>query len=134
MRGYVTQSLKYYSHLDVWTRDLKHTPFRDAALRMVPLCYAGTLGPQSAAALGEYIVIDMFADASTGRKTPKDAARQWRRVSLGTADGRGTAGVRARGLDLFVLRGALRRWLDRCHGGMNKGHGRAKYLIQTCAL
>jgi multiple sugar transport system substrate-binding protein len=74
-RGYVTQSLKYYSHLDVWTRDPKHTPFRDAALRMVPLSYAGTPSPQSAAALGEYIVLDMFADVCTGRKTPKEAAR-----------------------------------------------------------
>lgn len=75
MRGYVTQGLKYFSHLPVWTRDPKHTPFRDTLLRMLPNGYAGPLGPASAAAMAEYIVVDMFADAATGRRMAKEAAR-----------------------------------------------------------
>jgi len=74
MRGYVTQSLRYYSHLDVWTRDPKHTPFRDTVLRMLPNGYAGPLGPASAAAMAEYIIVDMFADVCTRGVTPKAAA------------------------------------------------------------
>ncbi len=75
MRGYVTQSLKDYAKLEVWTRDPKHTPYRDNVLWMLPHSYAGSPGPQAAAALAEYVVVDMFQEAITGRKTPKEAAR-----------------------------------------------------------
>lgn len=75
MRGYVTQSLKDYAKLEVWTRDPKHTPFRDVIERTIPHSYAGTPGPQAAAALAEYVVVDMFQEAISGRKTPKEAAK-----------------------------------------------------------
>jgi len=75
MRGYFTQNLRSYSHLEVWTRDPKHTPFRETILRMLPNGYAGPLGPASAAAMAEYVVVDMFASACTGQRTPKEAAR-----------------------------------------------------------
>jgi multiple sugar transport system substrate-binding protein len=75
MRGYVTQSLKDYAKLEVWTRDPKHTPYRDVIARTIPHCYAGTPGPQAAAALAEYVVVDMFQEVVSGRKTPKEAAR-----------------------------------------------------------
>ena len=75
MRGYVTMSLKEYAKLPVWTSDPKHTPFRDVVERTVPHAYPGSPGPQSAAALGEYVVVDMFQEAISGRKTPKEAAK-----------------------------------------------------------
>ena len=41
---------------------------------MLPNSYAGPLGTTSAAAMSEYIIVDMFADACTGRRIPKQAA------------------------------------------------------------
>ncbi|MDR5695928.1 MAG: substrate-binding domain-containing protein [Armatimonadota bacterium] len=76
MLGYVTQSLKYYSHLPVWTQDPKHTPYRETTARMLPNSWKGSPGPKSAAAMAEYIVVDMFADALTGGGTPQGAARR----------------------------------------------------------
>ena len=74
MRGYITQSLKDYAKLPVWTSDPKHTPFRDVVERIVPHSYPGSPGTQAAAALAEYVVVDMFQEAVTGRRTPKEAA------------------------------------------------------------
>ncbi len=45
---------------------------RDAA----PNGYAGPLGPQSAAAMADWIVVDMVAEAATGQRTPEEAARR----------------------------------------------------------
>ncbi len=75
MMGYVTQSLKYYYNLPVWTADPKATPYRETIARSLPNGYAGPLGPASAAVMAEYIVVDMFAEVLTGAKTPKEAAR-----------------------------------------------------------
>lgn len=75
MRGYVTMSLKEYAKLPIWTADPKHTPYRDTVGRMLPHSYAGTPGPQAAAGLAEYVVVDMFQEAISGRKTPKEAAK-----------------------------------------------------------
>ena len=36
--------------------------------------YAGPLGPASAAAMSEYVIVDMFADVCVGGKSPKTAA------------------------------------------------------------
>ncbi|MBV9521299.1 MAG: carbohydrate ABC transporter substrate-binding protein, partial [Alphaproteobacteria bacterium] len=38
--------------------------------------YEGTLGYASAATLGDFIVVDMFGQAATGAKSPKDAAAE----------------------------------------------------------
>jgi len=75
MRGYISHSLRYYDHLPVWTEDPKHTPYRDLYGRLTPNSYAGRPGPESAAAMSEYIVVDMFADACTGRATIQEAMR-----------------------------------------------------------
>src|SRR6202042_3717048 len=36
--------------------------------------YSGALGNASAAVMGDFVVVDMFAEACTGNKSPKDAA------------------------------------------------------------
>jgi multiple sugar transport system substrate-binding protein len=74
MNGYVTPALKQYRDLPVWTRDPKTTPFRDALARMLPNGYAGAPGQQAAAALAEFIVLDMFSDATVNGMSAKDAA------------------------------------------------------------
>jgi multiple sugar transport system substrate-binding protein len=76
MNGYVTPALKQYKELPVWTRDPKTTPFRDAPARMLSNGYAGVPGQQAAAALAEFVVLDMFSDATVNGMAPKDAARR----------------------------------------------------------
>ena len=74
MNGYVTPALKKYQELPVWTKDPKATPFRDGIARMLHNGYAGEPGQQAAAALAEFIVLDMFADATVNGMSAKDAA------------------------------------------------------------
>ena len=74
MNGYVTPALKKYQELPVWTRDPKATPFRDGIARMLHNGYAGQPGQQAAAALAEFIVLDMFADATVNGMSAKEAA------------------------------------------------------------
>jgi multiple sugar transport system substrate-binding protein len=74
--GYVSQSLKGYEANPIWTSDPKITPYRDAAARMIDNGYSGPLGAASAAVMADYIVLDMFAAAASGSKTPKAAAAE----------------------------------------------------------
>lgn len=72
--GYITQALEDYHDLPSWEQDPRVTPYRECAFRLLPNGYAGPLGIRSAAAMSEFIIVDMFADACTGRRTPKQAA------------------------------------------------------------
>jgi multiple sugar transport system substrate-binding protein len=74
--GYVTQPLKAYEKNPIWTEDPKHTPYRDGASIMLDHGHAGPLGFASAAAMADYIVLDMVAEAASGSKTPKEAAER----------------------------------------------------------
>ncbi len=76
MNGYVTPALKAYRDLPVWTRDPKVTPYRDGIARMLYNGYAGPPGPKAAAALSEFVVLDMFADACVRGMSPKAAAKR----------------------------------------------------------
>jgi multiple sugar transport system substrate-binding protein len=72
--GYVTQALKRYYDLPSWKQDHRITPYRECAGRVLPNSYDGPLGKSSAAAMSEYIIVDMFADACAGKRTSKEAA------------------------------------------------------------
>lgn len=72
--GFVTPTLKSYYDLAAWKKDSRITPYRECTGRMLWNGYAGPLGAASAAAMSEYVIVDMFADACTGRKTPRAAA------------------------------------------------------------
>ncbi len=76
MNGYVTPALKAYRNNPVWTKDPKATPFRDGIERMLHNGYAGQPGQQAAAALADFIVLDMFADATVNGMSAKDAAQR----------------------------------------------------------
>jgi multiple sugar transport system substrate-binding protein len=76
MNGYITPALRKYRDLPVWTKDPKATPFRDGIARMLPNSYAGSPGQHAAAALADFVVLDMFADATVNGLTPKDAAKR----------------------------------------------------------
>jgi multiple sugar transport system substrate-binding protein len=72
--GYVAHPLRAYEKNPIWTVDPKHTPYRDVLKNTRPAGFEGKLGYASAAALGDFIVVDMFAEAASGNKSPKDAA------------------------------------------------------------
>jgi multiple sugar transport system substrate-binding protein len=74
--GYVTQPLKAYEANPIWTVDPKHTPYRDAMKVMLPNGYAGEMGYASAAAMADFIMVNMVAEAASGSKTPKEAAER----------------------------------------------------------
>lgn len=73
MLGYVTHPLRAYNNLAVWRSDPKAVPYRDSVARMLPHSYAGNPGPRSARAMAEFVVVDMFAEALTGRRSVRDA-------------------------------------------------------------
>jgi len=74
--GYITQPLTAYESNPIWTSDPKVTPFRDVLKGALDNGYAGTLGAASAAVIGEFVMVDMVAEAATGSRTPKEAAER----------------------------------------------------------
>jgi multiple sugar transport system substrate-binding protein len=74
--GYITQPLRAFENNPIWTVDPKHTPYRDVVKNMTAHGYAGTLGYASAAAMADFIVVNMVAEAASGARTPKEAAER----------------------------------------------------------
>jgi multiple sugar transport system substrate-binding protein len=74
--GYVSHPLRAYESNPVWTSDPQHRFFRDTAKTMRHYGYAGRLGKASAAAVADFVVVDMFAEVCTGAQTPKAAAQR----------------------------------------------------------
>jgi multiple sugar transport system substrate-binding protein len=72
--GYIAPPLPAWNDNPVWTADPKVTPFRDVLKYALDDGYSGALGAASAAVMGDFVVVDMFAEACTGNKSPKDAA------------------------------------------------------------
>ena len=74
--AYCCQSLKAYADNPVWTSNPVHKAYANASNSLRPNGYAGTLGPASAATMADYVVVDMFAEAATGARTPEEAAKR----------------------------------------------------------
>jgi multiple sugar transport system substrate-binding protein len=83
-QGYLTQTLKAYEKNPVWTADPKNTVFREAANRTLPASGVSPVTEKTAAALADFIVVDMFASYATGRDdlkgAIKNAERQAKRI------------------------------------------------------
>ncbi len=71
--GYNSQTLRAYRALPFWDQDPALSTFGDCLERMLWNGYAGPLGPASAGAMREYVVVDMFRGVCTGERTPKAA-------------------------------------------------------------
>ncbi|MBI3517341.1 MAG: extracellular solute-binding protein [Proteobacteria bacterium] len=71
--GYLTHTLRAYDDNPVWREDPKRKVFGDAAGRAKSYAYPGRLGYAASAALSDLVVVTMFADAASGRQTPKEA-------------------------------------------------------------
>jgi multiple sugar transport system substrate-binding protein len=74
--GYVSHPLVAYEKNPIWTVDRKHTPYRDAVKIMRPGGWPGKLGYASAGAMADFIVVNMFAEAASGQRSPKEAAER----------------------------------------------------------
>jgi multiple sugar transport system substrate-binding protein len=74
--GYITQPLRAYEANPIWTADPKHTPYRDCVKNMTHHGYAGSLGYASAAAMADFIIVNMVAEAASGARSPKEAAER----------------------------------------------------------
>jgi multiple sugar transport system substrate-binding protein len=83
-QGYLSQTLNEYAKNPVWTADPKTTPFRDASARTLPASGIGPLSPKVAAAIAEFVVVDMVARYCTGQEdlktTMRTAERQAQRI------------------------------------------------------
>jgi multiple sugar transport system substrate-binding protein len=83
-QAYLTHPLNAYDKNPIWTADPKNTIFGEAAKRTLTVGGKGSVGEKTAAALADFIVLDMFANACTGREDPKGAIkiaeRQARRI------------------------------------------------------
>ena len=74
--GYVCHPLAAYESSPFWTADPKNTPYRDCMKDMRPNSFAGSMGYASAAAVADFIIPNMVAEAASGSKTPKEAAER----------------------------------------------------------
>ncbi len=74
--GYLTQPLNAYDNNPVWTKDPKNTVFRDAGKRTLPASGIGPVTEKSAAAISDFILVDMVANYCTGREDVKGAIAQ----------------------------------------------------------
>lgn len=71
--GYLTQPLNAFDNNPVWTKDPKNTVFRDAGKRTLPASGLGPVTEKAAAAISDFILVDMVANFCTGREDAKGA-------------------------------------------------------------
>jgi len=72
--GFVAQPLRFYESSPVW-KDPRRFAYRDAPKLMLPNGWPGKLGAASAAAMADFTVVDMVAQAATGAASVQDAMR-----------------------------------------------------------
>jgi multiple sugar transport system substrate-binding protein len=71
--GYLTHPLNAYDNNPVWTKDPKNTVFREAARRTLPASGIGPVNEKAAAAIADFIMVDLVANYCTGREDIKSA-------------------------------------------------------------
>jgi multiple sugar transport system substrate-binding protein len=72
-QGYLSHFLKAYDANPIWTADPKNTPYRSVAATAMTPAGLGKLGEAAAAAIADFVVVDMFANYCTGREDVKTA-------------------------------------------------------------
>lgn len=74
--GYLTQPLAQYEELPFWEENPKLTPAKFAAERTLTAGGMGSVGEKAASALADFVVLDMIANAVSGRASPQEAMAQ----------------------------------------------------------
>ena len=77
--GYLTQPLRAFEDHPVWTEDPKRAVFQKASERSLSFAYPGKLGRAATEVFADFVVVNMVAEAATGRKTPQEAAEDAQR-------------------------------------------------------
>ncbi len=72
-QGYLSHFLKAYDANPIWTADPKNTPYRDVAATAMTPAGVAQMSEGAAAAIADFIVVDMFANYCTGREDLKTA-------------------------------------------------------------
>jgi multiple sugar transport system substrate-binding protein len=72
-KGYLTHCLNAYDANPVWTADPKNKVFAEASKRSLPASGVGKPGERAAAAIADFLVVDMFANYCLGRDDVKGA-------------------------------------------------------------
>jgi multiple sugar transport system substrate-binding protein len=80
-QGYLSPFLPAYDANPIWTADPKTTPYRDVAKRTLTPAGVGTLNEKAAAAVSDFIVVDMFANYCTGSADVKGSIAQAERAA-----------------------------------------------------
>jgi multiple sugar transport system substrate-binding protein len=73
-RGYYSPALRAFEDNSIWRADPQYAVYQDCTARMLWNGFAGELGPASAEAMAEFIVVDMFAEAASGEHSASEAA------------------------------------------------------------
>ena len=79
--GYLTGTLYGYDDLPFWTADPKRTVFRNTGKDSYTAAGVGHMNEKAAAALSDFIVVDMFASYVTGNADLKGAMDQAERAA-----------------------------------------------------
>ena len=72
-KGYLTHCLNAYDANPVWTSDPKNKVFSQSSKRSLPASGIGKPGEKAAAAIADFLVVDMFANVCLGREDVKGA-------------------------------------------------------------
>ncbi|WJR75465.1 ABC transporter substrate-binding protein [Bradyrhizobium sp. NP1] len=72
-QGYLSHFLKAYDSNPIWTADPKNTPYQSVAATANTPAGIGKMGENAAAAIADFVVVDMFANYCTGREDLKTA-------------------------------------------------------------
>lgn len=71
--AYCCQALKGFADNPVWTSNPVHEAYARASESLRPNGFAGPLGAASAGVMADYVLVDMFAEAVTGQRSPDEA-------------------------------------------------------------
>ena len=74
-QGYLTHCLNAYDKNPIWTADPKNTIFGEAGKRTLTAGGLGSVGEKAAAAISDFVVLDMFASFCAGREDAKGAIK-----------------------------------------------------------
>ncbi len=72
-QGYLSPFLNDYQKNPIWTSDPKNTPYRDVAQTASTPAGLAQMGENAAAAIADFVVVDMYANYCTGREDVKTA-------------------------------------------------------------
>jgi multiple sugar transport system substrate-binding protein len=72
-QGYLSPFLNAYEKNPIWTADPKNTPYRDVATTASTPAGEAPMSENAAAAIADFMVVDMYANYCTGREDVKTA-------------------------------------------------------------